>query len=130
MGNASRALMHQWARRFRVVRTCVGRLDSVRCRSSPLAGSVVDAFAVVVALERRLDVGRDLVDDVDECGGELVAAAGVGADFEADFEHAILIGHKVFRALRDNNGGYVDFDATHARTLSYRSRDETTAADG
>lgn len=45
----------------------------------------------------------------------------VGARSQADFERAILQGFTVFRQLRANNGGFVDFDA-NARELTYRPR--------
>jgi hypothetical protein len=42
-------------------------------------GSVVDALARVVVRERRRHLGRDLAHDLDELGGQLVAAARVRA---------------------------------------------------
>lgn len=45
----------------------------------------------------------------------------VGARTQADLERAVLQGFAAFRQLRDNNGGFVDFDAD-AGTLAYRNR--------
>lgn len=45
----------------------------------------------------------------------------VGARAQADFERAIIQGFEVFRALRDNNGGFADFDAD-AGTFVFRPR--------
>lgn len=45
----------------------------------------------------------------------------VGARTQADLERAVLQGFAAFRQLRDNNGGFVDFDAD-AGTLVYRNR--------
>lgn len=45
----------------------------------------------------------------------------VGARTQADLEQAVFEGFAAFRQLRDNDGGFVDFDAD-AGTLTYRIR--------
>lgn len=46
----------------------------------------------------------------------------MGARSAADWETAILDGHRVFRELMTNNGGLVDFDAD-LRTLTFDRRE-------